>query len=148
MTLSDLIVEDVIKVPLAASGKTEAIAELLEVLVTAGKVSEQEKALNALLERESKGSTGLERGVAVPHAKTDAVSSLTVAIGISPDGVDFQALDGEPSHILFLMLAPPDQSGPHIQALSEIARLSRSRAFLEVLRNARSASEVVELINE
>lgn len=148
MTLTDLIVEDVIKVPLAATHKNDAIEELLDVLVDAGKVLDRSRAFQALLERESQGSTGLERGVAVPHAKTTAVASLAVAIGISPQGVDFQAADGDPSHVLFLMLAPPDQSGPHIQALAEIARLSRSSAFLRVLSNARSASEVVELINE
>lgn len=148
MTLSDLIVEDVIKAPLTAMNKTDAISELLDLLVAAGKVADRSAAFQALLDRESQGSTGLERGVAVPHAKTTAVESLAVAIGIAPDGVDFQAADGEPSHILFLMLAPPDQAGPHIQALSEIARLSRSSAFLRVLGNARSASEVVELINE
>ncbi|MFP4114698.1 MAG: PTS sugar transporter subunit IIA [Spirochaetota bacterium] len=148
MSLSDLIQPDVVKVPLAARSKSEAIAELLDVLVHAGKVSDREHAMNALFERESLGSTGLESGIAVPHAKTGAVTRLTLAIGISPEGIDFQSADGEPSRIFFLMLAPPDQSGPHIEALSEIARLARAPAFLKALARAESAQEVVELINE
>jgi fructose-specific phosphotransferase system IIA component len=148
MSLSDLIQPEVVKVPLESNTKSEVIAELLGVLVTAGKVSNREHALNALLERESLGSTGLESGIAVPHAKTDAVTRLTLAIGIAPGGIDFQSADGEPSRIFFLMLAAPDQSGPHIEALSEIARLARAPAFLKALARAESPQEVVELINE
>jgi len=148
MSLSDLIQKNVVKVPIRSKSKSDVIAELLDVLVEAGKVEDREVAYNALLERESLGSTGLESGIAVPHAKTDAVSRLTVAIGIAPDGVDFQSVDGEPSRLFFLMLAPPDQSGPHIEALAEIARLARAPAFLKSLARAESPDEVVELINE
>ena len=91
-------------------------------------------------------STGLQDGIAVPHGKTDAVSGLTLAIGISPNGVDYDALDGEPSKLFFLLVAPPDQSGPHVMALSDIAKLARSKAFCKALVHAESAQEVVELI--
>ena len=93
-------------------------------------------------------STGLEEGIAVPHAKTDAVKTLTIAIGISPEGVDFNSLDGKPSKLFFLMLAPPDQSGPHIEALAEIAKLSKSKAFINALINAKTPDEIVELFKE
>jgi mannitol/fructose-specific phosphotransferase system IIA component (Ntr-type) len=86
--------------------------------------------------------------VAVPHAKTRAVRQLTAAIGIAPQGVDFQSADGEPSKLFFLLLAPPDQSGPHIQALAEIARLAKSPTFLRMLAGASSGREVAELIRE
>lgn len=148
MSLSDLIRPEVVKVPLVAQAKSDVIAEMLDVLVDAGKVSDRERAMNALLERESLGSTGLESGIAVPHAKTDAVDRLTLAIGISPDGIEFQSADGEPSKLFFLMLAPPDQSGPHIEALAEIARLARAPAFLKALARAGSPKEVVDLLNE
>jgi nitrogen PTS system EIIA component len=148
MSLSDLIQPEVVKVPLTTSSKSDVIAELLDILVAAGKVSARERALNALLERESLGSTGLESGIAVPHAKTDAVSRLTLAIGVAPEGIDFQSADGEPSRIFFLMLAPPDQSGPHIEALAEIARLARAPSFLKALARAESPEEVVDLLNE
>ena len=148
MSLVSLINEDVVKVPMSASTKSEVFPELLDLLVNAGKVEKRDQALNALLERESQASTGLESGIAVPHAKTEAVSKLTLAIGISPEGIDFESMDGEPSRIFFLMLAPPDQSGPHIEALSEIARLAKSPAFLKALSNARSPEELMELLSE
>jgi fructose-specific phosphotransferase system IIA component len=148
MALIDKITEDVIKVPLESTGKNDVIAELLDVLAQAGKVKDTDTAYAALLERESRGSTGLEKGIAVPHAKTDAVEGLTVAIGLAPEGIDFQALDGQPSKIFFLILAAPDQSGPHIEALSEIARMSRSDAFMRTLLSSHSPKEVIELIQE
>jgi nitrogen PTS system EIIA component len=148
MALIELIEEDVIKVPLAATTKDGVIQELVDVLLAAGKISDKNAVYKALLERESKGSTGLAEGIAVPHAKTAAVKGLTIAIGIAPKGIDFAALDDQPSNIFFLILAPPDQSGPHIEALAEIARLSRSKAFLRSLAQARKASEVVELFRD
>ncbi len=148
MTLIDLIDEDVVKVPLEHTGKAEVLRELLDTLAGTGKLSEIERAYNALLERESQGSTGLEHGIAVPHAKTDAVETLTVAIGISPNGIEFGAMDGQPSKLFFLLLAPPGQSGPHLEALSEIARLSRSEAFLRALISSRSPADVLELLRE
>lgn len=148
MTLTDLLSPEVIKVPIESDTKNGVIEELLDVLVSAGKVASREKALDALLARESLGSTGLESGMAVPHAKTDAVSTLTLAIGIAPAGVDFQALDGNVSTLFFLMLAPPDKSGPHIEALAEIARLGRSTAFLKALTRAGSSQEVYDLLSE
>lgn len=149
MSLSDLIRPEVVKVPLASRAKSDVIGELLDVLVDADKLTgERDRAMNALLERESLGSTGLESGIAVPHAKTDAVRRLTLAIGIAPEGIDFESADGEPSKIFFLMLAPPDQSGPHIEALAEIARLARAPSFLKALSRAESPQEVVDLLNE
>ena len=148
MGLLNLIEPNVVKVPLVSTTKYEVIPELLDILVNCGKVSNRDTALNALLERESLGSTGLESGIAVPHAKTPAASALTLAIGIAPDGIDFQSADGDPSHLFFLLLAPPDQSGPHIEALAEIARLTRAPAFLRALSRAESPGEVVELLNE
>lgn len=148
MALIDQITEDVIKVPMESTNKNEVLQELLDLLVNAGTVKDRDEAYNALLERESKGSTGLEKGIAVPHAKTEAVDNLTVAIGLAPDGIDFQAIDGQPSKIFFLLLAKPDQSGPHIEALSEIARMSRSDAFMRALLSSQTPKEVLELIRE
>ncbi len=148
MALVDLITKDVVKVPLEAKDKPGILRELLKVLKDAGKVKDFNSALEALFKREEMASTGLEDGIAVPHAKTDAVKSLTIAIGISPEGVDFNSLDGKPSKLFFLMLAPPDQSGPHIEALAEIAKLSKSKAFCNALINAKTPEEVVELFRE
>lgn len=148
MALIELIEENVVKVPLEATTKEDVVRELVDLLAAAGKIADTERACAAVLEREAKGSTGLEEGVAVPHGKTTAVKRLTIAIGITPRGIEFDALDGKPSRLFFLLLAPPDQSGPHIEALAEIARMSRSKAFLGTLAAARSAAEVVELFRE
>jgi len=96
--------------------------------------------------REKLGSTGLNDGIAVPHGKTDAVKDLAIALGIAPDGIEFDSMDGKASSLFFLILAPPDKSGPHIQALAEIAKLSRSRALCKAIVHARSSQDVVDLL--
>ncbi len=148
MALADLIRPEVVKVPLVGKTKNEVLRELVQLLLDAGRIGELESVCDALLAREALGSTGLEQGVAVPHAKTRAVRRLTAAIGIAPQGVDFQSADGQPSRLFFLLLAPPDQSGPHIQALAEIARLAKSPTFLRLLSGASSGQEVTDLIRE
>ena len=148
MALIDLVTEEVVKVPITSRAKSDVIRELTEILHTAGKIEEIEKVYDALMKRESIGSTGLENGIAVPHAKTDEVKKLTLAIGIAPEGIDFAALDGKPSTLFFLMLAPPDQSGPHIEALAEIARATQSQAFCRALAASKNPAEVVELFRE
>ncbi len=148
MALADLIRPEVVKVPLVGKTKNEVLRELVQLLLDAGRIGELESVYDALLAREALGSTGLEQGVAVPHAKTRAVRRLIAAIGIAPQGVDFQSVDGQPSRLFFLLLAPPDQSGPHIQALAEIARLAKSATFLRLLAGASSGQEVTDLIRE
>ncbi len=146
MSLIELIDESVVRVPLASKDKDGIIRELINLLFEAGKVSDKAKVEKAVFTRESLGSTGLTDGIAVPHGKTDAVSDLAMAIGIAPEGVAFDSMDGAPSKLFFLIVAPPDKSGPHIEALSEIARLSRSKAFCRALANASDAAEVVSLL--
>ncbi|MBN2351189.1 MAG: PTS sugar transporter subunit IIA [Spirochaetales bacterium] len=148
MALIDLISENVVKVPMEAATKRAAIEELVAVLVQAGKVKDKDRILEAVLKRENLGSTGLEKGIAVPHAKAEEVPSLTLAIGISFTGVDFGAIDGKPSKVFFLILAAPDQSGPHIEALAEIARMTRSETFCRLLTSAVTPKEVVQLFKE
>ncbi len=145
MTIAELISKDVVKVPLESSVKPGVIRELVQVLKDAGKIQDMEKVVNAVNAREALASTGLEAGIAVPHAKTDAVKDLTIAMGISPEGCDFDAMDGKPSHLFFLLLAPPEQSGPHIAALADIAKIAGSRSFCNLLLKAGSPKDVVEL---
>jgi fructose-specific phosphotransferase system IIA component len=148
MALVDLITPEIVKVPLISDNKPEVLRELVEVLKDAGKIDDVAVVLEAIHKREEMGSTGLEKGIAVPHAKTDSIRDLTISIGISPEGIDFDSIDGKPSHLFFMMLAPPNQSGPHIEALAEIAKLSRSGAFIRTIISARSADEVVDLFRE
>jgi len=146
MSFIDLVVPEVIKLPLESRDKPEVLRELVEVLRDAGKIRDFDAVLKAIQERESKGSTGLEEGIAVPHGKTPAVSSLQLAIGIAPQGIDFDSLDGKPTKLFFLLVGSPDQAGPHVQALADVARLAQSKAFCRALVVARSPEEVVELI--
>lgn len=148
MALIDLITPDVIKVPLASTTKTGVLQELAGLLMSAGKIEDAGPVLDSLQQRESLGSTGLEKGIAVPHCKTTAVKTLTLAIGIAPGGIDFDAIDGKPSTLFFCLLAPPDQSGPHIEALAEIARLTQSASFCRVLSASKNPDEVVELFRD
>lgn len=146
MALIDLMVEDIVKIPLEATDKPEVLRELVQILKDADRISDFDGALDAVQTREDKMSTGLMDGIAVPHGKASAVSSLQLAIGISPAGIDFNSLDGQPTHLFFLLLAPPDQAGPHVQALAEIAKLAKSKAFCKALIHAENAAEVVELM--
>ncbi len=146
MALIDLVVPEVIKVPLESTDKPGVLRELVGVLQKAGRIQDFEAVLRAVQEREYKQSTGLEEGIAVPHGKTAAVSSLQLAIGIAPQGVDFDSLDGKPAKLFFLLVGSPDQSGPHVQALADVARLARSKVFCRALIDAENVQRVVELI--
>jgi len=146
MALIDMIVEKVIKTPLVSKDKPDVLRELVQILKDAGEIDDFDTALKAVQEREDKLSTGLEKGIAVPHAKTDSVSSLKLAIGIAPEGIDFDAMDRESSKLFFLLLAPPGQAGPHVEALSEIAKLANSTSFCKALIRAENAQEVVDLM--
>ncbi|MDD5555872.1 MAG: PTS sugar transporter subunit IIA [bacterium] len=148
MELTRLLKENCIVVGLRPGGKREIVEELIDVLVAAGRVADKEALLDATMEREAKGSTGLERGVAVPHCKTDAVRELTCSMGISREGLDFAAADGRPSHVFFFLAAPNGMTGPHVKALAAIARLSRSDDFLRRLRFAPAPADALRVITE
>ena len=148
MALLDLISPEVIKVPIISTNKNDLIRELIQILKDAGKIADVDTIYESVQKREHLGSTGLENGIAVPHAKTDAVNSIVMSIGISPQGVDFDSLDGNPSNLFFLILAPKDKSGPHIEILAEIARITQSRSFCQQLIKARSSEEVLGIIKE
>ena len=146
MTVIDVLVADIVKIPLVSKDKPDTLRELVQILKDAGQVDDFDAVLEAVQKREDQMSTGLTDGIAVPHGKCGAVTSLKMAIGIAPDGIDFDAMDGELSKLFFLLVAPTDQSGPHVEALAEIAKLAQSKAFCKALINADSAQEVVDLM--
>ena len=146
MSLIDLVVEKVVKTPLESEDKPEVLRELVQILKDAGEIDDFETVLDAVKEREDKQSTGLEQGIAVPHCKSPAVTTLKFAMGIAPQGIDFDAMDGQPSKLFFLLVAAPNQAGPHVEALAEIEKLARSKAFCNALVAAENAKEVVELM--
>lgn len=91
-------------------------------------------------------STGIGNGVAIPHAKTEAVDSLVAAFGRVPDGVDFKSLDGEPAHLIFLLLSPQEEAGLHVRALARISRMLKNAEFRERMLNADDAEEIFSII--
>lgn len=149
MKLSDLLNESGISVSLAAREKRGVIEELVDLLMIAtGGVKDRDAVVKAVWEREELMSTGIGQGVGIPHAKTNAVDRLHAVFGRSEAGVDFAALDAKPVHLFFLLMAPEDQSGPHVKALARISRLLKQSYFRQALLEARTPAEVLAIIRE
>ena len=148
MKITEFLDKRGIKIGLQSTEKEDALKELVEVLASIKDVGESKGIVRALIERENLGSTGIGQGIAIPHGKTDRVSGLVSVLGISQKGVNFEALDGEPVYIFFLLVAPKDSSGPHLKALAQISRLLRDAYFCELMRKCRTPEEVFELIRK
>lgn len=146
MALINLVHEKIVKTPLESKDKPEVLRELVQILKDAGEINDSDAILKSIQDREDQQSTGLQDGIAVPHGKTPAVSGVKLAIGIAPDGIDFDSMDGAPSKLFFLLVAPLDKPGLHVQALAEIAKLAQSKAFCRALTTAGNSKEVVELL--
>ncbi|MHC4389312.1 MAG: PTS sugar transporter subunit IIA [Planctomycetota bacterium] len=136
-----------VKVPLEGKDKKSVITELVDLLDGNGALLDREMALNAVLVREQTKSTGIGSGIAIPHGKCAAAKELVMAIGLVSEGIDFESVDGKPVKIIFLLVSPADQTGPHIQALAKISRLMLDAEFKEELEGASSAEEVYELLD-
>ncbi len=146
MDLADLLNQDVVKVPMESFDKEEAIAELVEVLVRAGRVENREGALEALYERERKGTTGIGKGVAVPHARDPHMSGAIAAAGVSREGIEFDALDEKEVHLVFLVLAEEDDPAPNVELLADIGYLVQVPGVYDKLVNAADAEGFVSII--
>ena len=146
MNLKKILNKNVAELELRGSSKQEIIENLLDILVKTGKVKDRAVALEALMAREAKMSTGIQQGIAIPHCKTDAVNELLACVGIKKDGVDFEALDGIPSKIFIMTLSPLTRTGPHVQFLAEISRVLTSEDMRTKLINAGSGDELISLI--
>lgn len=147
MKLTDAIGPEHVKLDMEAVDKREAIEELVELMAESCENCDADTILDAVFARERDGSTGLEKGVAIPHAKCDAVDRLRIVIGVSRDGVDFESQDGKPSHLFFLMIAPTSESGPHVQAIAKIVKMIKLDRFRERLLKAKRPEDVVETID-
>src|SRR5437660_9023913 len=139
MRLIDILKPENIKVPLEAHSKTEAISELVNVLAKNGSVTDAKKVLDAVLERESTRTTGIGNGLAIPHGKCTGTKDLVMAIGKAGAPIDFQAIDGRPVSLIWLLTSPPDKTGPHIHALARISRLMTIDKFRQALGAAKSS---------
>jgi len=148
MEIGDFLSEDAITPSLKANDKKQSLEELLDLLVQSGKVvnSAKDKVISDLLERESLGSTGIGHGIGIPHGKTECVDNLVAALGLSKEGVDFEALDGEKVRIIFLLLAPKGVTGPHLKALAHISRILRDKFVRERLLKCKDAKEIITVL--
>ena len=146
MRLTEILKPQNIKVPLAAKTKTEAISELVELLASTGEVTDGRKVLDAVIERESTRTTGIGNGLAIPHGKCNGVGHLVMAIGRPALPIDFQAIDGRPVNLIWLLASPPDQTGPHIHALARISRLMTIDRFRQALAAAQTSEELYNVI--
>ena len=134
----------------AHTGKEEIIRELIGLLVNAGSIKDRDvnKLLQILLKRESLGSTGIGQGVAIPHGKSDCVTKLVAAFGVSRAGVNFDSLDGEPVGLFFLLIAPEDSAGPHLKALARISRLLKDKHIRDSRSSAKDEKALVKIIRD
>ncbi len=137
---------ETISLSLKGATKEEIIAEMVDLLVASGHVLDRDAVLKAVLERERRMSTGMQNGIAIPHGKTDAVDCLVAAMGVKREGVDFGALDGEPSTIFVMTVSPDSRTGPHIQFLAEISRPLNDPAVREKILAATSPEEILRLV--
>ncbi len=150
MRMSDFVVREAIIPELAATTKEGVIREMVESLRSAGyfKGGEPEDIVKAILKREQLGSTGIGRGVAIPHTKHASVDRLVGTVAISKPGVAFESVDGEPVHVLVLLVSPQDRPGDHLRALENVARSMRDDGFVRSLRNCTTRDCIWGLLDE
>ncbi|MFN8179168.1 MAG: PTS sugar transporter subunit IIA [bacterium] len=144
MRLADLLSADRIKIPLAARTKDEALRELVALVAKGGEA--QGALLASVLERERKMSTGIGRGVAIPHGRSAEAHGLEMAFGVTAAPIDYGSLDGAPVRLIFLLVSPPDQPSAHCQALGRIARLLASDTAADELLEAAGPAEALSVL--
>ena len=147
MILTQILQPSCIKAPLESKEKDAAIEELINILSDASLLNDHTEALEAVMAREMTRSTGIGSGIAIPHGKCAAAKELVMAIGIAADPIEFDSIDNKPVQIIVLLVSPPDQTGPHIQALARISRLLLDAQFKAQLEKASSPEEVYSLIS-
>ncbi|MGD8513473.1 MAG: PTS sugar transporter subunit IIA [Deltaproteobacteria bacterium] len=147
MRISDTLKEGAIISELNATDKKAVLEELTGTLTEASGVN-QEEMVRVLLERERLGSTGIGGGIAIPHGKLGALKSLLMAFGRSRKGVEFDAMDGKPTHLFFLLLAPEDSTGAHLKMLARISRSLKNSVFRERLMTAADGRELYMVIQK
>lgn len=150
MKLSDFVVPEAIIANLKAVDRNDVIRELIDGLCAAGALEKENSQViaKATIQRENQGSTGFGKGVAVPHVKHAKVPKIMAAIGRSPGGVDFAALDRAPVYTVVLLLSPPDSPDGHLQAMENIFRHLQQDNFRRFLRQSESAEAILDLIHE
>ncbi len=146
--LSELLSSSLVKVPLEATTKDGVLAELVHVLTLDGCIRDEDEVLRVIREREAVLSTGIGNGVAIPHGKSMAAPQLSIAAGVARVPIEYDALDGEPVHLIFLLVGPEAAAGAHIKALSRISRLVRQPELRQRLIDAPDSQSFVQSVRE
>lgn len=146
MRITTLLSPERIRVGLAGADKQSAIDGTLSLLEGDERVVDMEEVRSVVLERESQMSTGVGKGLGLPHGKSPSVKSSVAALAVTREPVDFNSFDGEPVRIIFLLVGPPDAQSTHIRTLSRISRIMNSDSFRERVLAATSAEDVFTLI--
>jgi mannitol/fructose-specific phosphotransferase system IIA component (Ntr-type) len=150
MRIADFVVRDAIIPDLRAVNKEGVIREMIESLRAAGnfKSGDPEEVVKAILKRELLGSTGIGRGVAIPHTKHPTVDRLVGTVAVSRGGVGFESLDGEPVFVFVLLVSPQDRPGDHLRALENVSRSLRDDSFVRSLRQAPTREAIWDLLQD
>ena len=146
--LTDLLAPDLVKIPLVADDKDAVLRELVELVERVEPGVPSEEVLRAVREREQVLSTGIGNGVAIPHGKSPGLDRLVLAAGVAREGIEFEALDGKPVQLFFLLVGPESAAGDHVKALSRIARLLQRDSFRTRLASAAHPEEFYALLSE
>ncbi|MCP5468452.1 MAG: PTS sugar transporter subunit IIA [Deltaproteobacteria bacterium] len=146
MKITDILKPKAIIFELKAQDKISTIQELSEALHLVNPEISTESITQTLLDREKLGSTGIGSGVAIPHGKLLELKEISAAFGRSSQGIDFDAQDGEVSHIFFALIAPENSAGQHLKALAKLSRLLKDSHFRESLLQAKNAEEIFQII--
>jgi fructose PTS system EIIBC or EIIC component len=146
MKISSILTEDLIQVDVPGSTKEEVINAVIDLAAKSQKVKDIEKVRHAIFEREKIMSTGVGKGFAIPHGKTDAVSDIVAAFAVTREPIDYQSLDHEPVRLLFLLIGKDSLVGAHIKLLSRISRLMNKEELRTRLLHATSATEILDVL--
>ena len=146
MKITDILKKEFIIDNLVSADKASVLEELSFFLKNKGLVSDKENLLNALMEREKLGSTGIGENVAIPHAKSSEIDQIITIFGRSIKGVEFDSLDKKPVHFIYLVLAPAKSSGQHLKVLARISRLLKNKLLRETIMNASEANQIYSII--
>ncbi|MEK4147746.1 fructose-specific PTS transporter subunit EIIC [Robertmurraya sp. FSL W8-0741] len=148
MRITELLTKETIKLSISGNEKNEAIEELVEVLDQANKLADRNQFKEAILTREAQSTTGIGEGIAIPHAKTSAVREAAIAFGRSQSGVEYQSLDGERAHLVFMIAATEGANDTHLEALSRLSTILMNGEVREQLLHASTEDEIIAIINK
>lgn len=148
MPLEQYLKTEYVKSNLLAKTKIAALNELVDTIMHGGLKLEPSLIVEILMQRENLGSTGIGDGVAIPHGKTSAMDDLVVAFGRSMEGIDYDAADGKPVHLFFLLLAPENSAGYHLKVLARISKMLKIESFREMLFKAENSNDLYKIIIE